>query len=58
MLILSRKENESLTIKLPDGQIITICLLAYKGEITKIGVEAPKDVLILRSELIKQRTNC
>ena len=48
MLILKRREGESLTI----GEQIEITILSVEpnGRVN-IGISAPKDVLILRSEL-------
>jgi len=47
MLVLSRKEGEG--ICLGDGVVVRVMGIS-KG-VVKLGIEAPKDVLILRSEL-------
>ncbi len=47
MLVLSRKEGESLTI---DGRI-TVTVTKLAGGKVRLGIEAPKEVTILRSEL-------
>jgi carbon storage regulator len=47
VLVLTRKTNESLVI----GENISITVLAIEGEKVKIGIEAPREVSILRSEL-------
>ena len=47
MLVLSRKEGESLTI---DGQIIVTVFKLAGGKV-RLGIEAPKEVSIMRSEL-------
>ena len=53
MLVLSRKEGESLII----GDQISITILSIEsGGQVNIGVCAPKEVLILRSELQKAVT--
>lgn len=53
MLVLSRKEGESLMI----GDQISITILSIEaGGQVNIGVCAPKEVLILRSELQKAAT--
>lgn len=50
MLVLSRKEGESLMI----GDEISITILSVEpGGQVNIGISAPKDVLVLRSELQK-----
>ena len=47
MLILSRKENESIQI----GDDVVITLFPKNKYETKVGIKAPKHVKILRSEL-------
>lgn len=47
MLVLSRKRGETVRI----GQDITITFLRVRGQVTKIGIDAPSVVRILRGEL-------
>jgi carbon storage regulator CsrA len=47
MLVLSRKKSEQIQI----GENITITVLRVKGSAVQIGVDAPNNVKILRSEL-------
>ncbi|MCI5968738.1 carbon storage regulator CsrA [Helicobacter sp.] len=47
MLILSRKENESITI----GDSIKIKVIGIDKGSVKLGFEAPPEMLILREEL-------
>ena len=47
MLVLSRKEGESIVI---DGEI-RVTVLKSNGKVTRLGIEAPSDVPIRRSEL-------
>jgi len=47
MLVLSRKENEGICL----GEGIVVRVIGISKGVVKLGVEAPKDVLILRSEL-------
>ena len=47
MLVLSRKQDESIVI----GDGIVVKILAIKGSVVKVGVEAPKDTKITRAEL-------
>jgi len=47
MLVLSRKCGQTVCI----GRDITITFLRVRGQITKIGVDAPSPVRILRGEL-------
>ena len=47
MLVLSRKNGECLVI---DGGI-TVQVIEVKGNRVRLGIEAPKEISILRSEL-------
>ena len=47
MLVLTRKLNEQIAI----GEEITITVLRIKGNRVRIGVSAPEDVRVVRSEL-------
>ena len=48
MLVLSRRKNESVTL---DGQIV-VTILEVKGGVVRIGINAPRSVSIVRTELI------
>ena len=50
MLILTRKLGEQITI----GDDITITLLEIKGNQAKLGVKAPKSVVIYRQEIYEK----
>ena len=52
MLVLSRKEGESITLKTTTGETVIIALTKYRGSQTKVGIKAPESVKILRSELL------
>lgn len=47
MLVLTRKQKE--TIKIGDN--ITITILRMKGQTVRVGIEAPRDVRVVRGEL-------
>jgi carbon storage regulator len=47
MLVLGRKAGEKLCI----GNNIGITVLGIHGNVVKLGIEAPRDVRVLRSEL-------
>jgi carbon storage regulator len=52
MLVISRKINEKIKI----GDDIEITIISIDKNQVKIGIEAPKNVTILRAELIEQIT--
>jgi len=47
MLVLSRKTQQQIQI----GPHVTITILKVKGETVRIGIEAPQEVCVLRSEV-------
>lgn len=49
MLVLTRRVDESITI----GDNIVLTVLAIEGERVKIGISAPRDVIILRQEVFQ-----
>ena len=53
MLVLTRKPSQSITLVLPSGETITIVLADSSKHRSSIGIEAPKDVKIIRTELLK-----
>ena len=50
MLVLTRKIDESITI----GHSISISVLEIKGNQVKLGVKAPKDIPINRTEVYEK----
>ncbi len=57
MLVLTRKQDESITIRCPDGKLIkiTVCRIDDNYKV-RVGIEAESDYKITRTELI-QRSN-
>ena len=55
MLVLSRKLNEEIKI----GNDITISVLRVRGDDVRIGITAPRELIVLRSEIVdrKEPTN-
>src|SRR5262245_2025940 len=47
MLVLSRKNQEQIRI----GEGITITVLSIKGSVVRLGIEAPREVRVIRAEL-------
>jgi carbon storage regulator len=55
MLVLTRRVDESIAI----GDSITVTVLAVEGDRVKLGITAPREVLILRQEVadaVKEQT--
>jgi len=53
MLVLSRKTGEEIVI----GNNIHITVVAIKGENVRIGISAPKEVIVDRQEVHENRKN-
>ena len=51
MLVITRKENESFRI----GTGVVVTVQKVKGKAVRVSVEAPKEVLILRGELVDRK---
>ena len=51
MLILTRKEGETTMV----GDAITVTVLGVKGNQVRIGIDAPRDLLVLREELLQAK---
>jgi carbon storage regulator len=49
MLVLTRKVNESITI----GSGVTVSLLEIRGNQVRLGIEAPRDTPVHRTEIYK-----
>jgi len=52
MLVLSRKQDEKIVLKVPGKEDIAITIVRIDNQNrVRVGIEAPKDVVVLRSEL-------
>jgi carbon storage regulator len=49
MLVLSRKQQEQIKI----GDQITVTIVRVKGNTVRVGIEAPRDIRVIRGELPK-----
>jgi len=49
MLVLSRKQNEKIIV----GDNVTITILKIRGNTVRIGIEAPRDIHVMRGELVR-----
>lgn len=50
MLIITRKPQQQIRI----GDNIVITFIEFRGNSIRLGVDAPKDVKVLREELVQQ----
>lgn len=50
MLVLSRKIGESIVL----GRDVEICLLEIQGGEVKLGISAPREIVILRKEIVQE----
>jgi carbon storage regulator CsrA len=52
MLVLARKVDESIVI----GDNIVVKVVAIENGVVKLGIEAPKEIAIIRNELLEAIT--
>lgn len=50
MLVLTRKQNEGVLI----GSDIVITVINIEGDKVRLGIEAPKNIRVIREELLKE----
>lgn len=49
MLVLSRRVGESIVI----GDEVTVTILEVRGDIVRVGIDAPRSVAVHRAELLQ-----
>lgn len=54
MLVLSRKLTEAIIITLPDGRNVEIRVVDIDYGKVRLGITAPRDVPIMRQELLSE----
>ena len=54
MLVLGRNPGQGIVLRLPDGQEIRVVLVLRRQNIS-MQIDAPRDVVILRDELVDQK---
>ena len=52
MLVLTRNVNESLVLFLPSGEQVELKVFRISKQGARMGIEAPQEVRIVRSELL------
>ena len=52
MLVVSRKKGETIHIFIPGGTPIVVTLVDPQPGKVRIGVQAPREILVLRGELV------
>lgn len=50
MLVLGRKPGERIRI----GDDVTITIVQVRGEVVKVGIDAPKAIHVVREELLQK----
>ncbi|MGZ4445113.1 MAG: carbon storage regulator CsrA [Nocardioides sp.] len=50
MLVLSRRPGESVVL----GEDITITILEVRGDVVRVGIDAPRSLKVHRAELLAQ----
>ncbi|WP_104105536.1 carbon storage regulator CsrA [Nocardioides sp. 616] len=50
MLVLSRRTGESVVV----GDNVTVTILEVRGDVVRVGIDAPRSVSVHRAELLAQ----
>jgi carbon storage regulator len=53
MLVVTRRQGESVVIELATGERIEVAVLVVKGNQVRLGTKAPEHLPVMRSELVE-----
>lgn len=54
MLVLSRRLGESVVIGSGSPEAVTVTVLEVRGDVVRIGIDAPRSVAVHRAELLAE----
>ncbi|KRA31171.1 MULTISPECIES: carbon storage regulator CsrA [unclassified Nocardioides] len=54
MLVLSRRVGESVVIGAGSPEAVTVTVLEVRGDVIRLGIDAPRSVAIHRAELLAE----
>lgn len=54
MLVLSRREDESIVIEVPGEEPVIVTVVSLNGYRARLGIEAPREVLVARAEVFER----
>lgn len=54
MLVLSRRVGESVVIGAGSAEAVTVTVLEVRGDVIRLGIDAPRSVAIHRAELLAE----
>lgn len=54
MLVLSRQRDERIIIQTPEGREITLVVCALGIDSVRLGIQADRDVIVHREEVIRR----
>jgi carbon storage regulator len=57
MIVLSRKKNESIRVDAPASAEVTITVVEVRDDKVRLGIQAPKEVSVCRTELYQAFTD-
>jgi len=54
VLVLSRRVGESVVIGDPSSEQVTVTVLEVRGDVVRVGIDAPRSVAVHRAELLAE----